>query len=191
MNGIIKTISYYRTDSPPVRFSYYNSFGEEKRKKIDEMVSKFNKNIEINCFCLMPNHFHLLVKQTKDRGISKFMANFQNSITKYRNKKYDREGHLFKGQFKAVHIEDTDQLLHIHRYIHLNPYASLIVGSIGELKDYPYSSLRQYLGLDKGFCESEIILSNYKNVENYERFVFDQADYQKRLKEVKHLVIEK
>jgi putative transposase len=118
------------------------------------------------------------------------LALFQNSITKYRNTKYKKEGHLFSGRFKAVRIEDESQLLHVHRYIHLNPYTSYVVKNIADLENYPYSSFREYLGLDEGFCNKNVILSSFSNIDEYKKFVFNQADYQRELKKITHLVFD-
>ena len=73
--------------------------------------------VEILAFCLMPNHFHLLLRQTKDDGISRFMRKMGGYVT-HINKKYKRQGHLYQGRFKAVHIGSDDQLRNVFVYIH-------------------------------------------------------------------------
>lgn len=77
--------------------------------------------IRIHCFCLMPNHFHLLLEQTRDTGIITFMKKLGTGYAMYFNKKYNRVGPLFQGRFKAVHIKEESHLLHLPLYIHLNP----------------------------------------------------------------------
>lgn len=187
----ITTLDFYRFANPPLRLSYYLAFGQDKRNNIRSSFFESSKKlVEIIAFCLMPNHFHLLLKQIADGGISKFLAQFQNSYTKYFNTKYARDGHLFRGQFKAIRIEDDNQLLHVQRYVHLNPYTSFVVKNLKDLEDYPYSSLREYLGKPEGFCGKEIILSHFSSVQSYKRFIFDQADYQRKLEEIKHLILE-
>lgn len=158
---------------------------------MDSLHKINDKLVDIICFCLMPNHFHLLLNQLKDNGISKFMANLQNSFTRYFNTKHERIGHLLQGQFKAVLIEDDNQLLHVSRYIHLNPYSSYVVKDLESLEQYLWSSFPEYLGkVAAEICNKEIILSQFKDKKDYKKFVFDQADYQRRLEEIKHLVIE-
>lgn len=87
-------------------------------------------------YCLMPNHFHMLMHQTSKDGISKFMRKLATGYAMYFNNKYDRVGGLFQGRYKASLISTDPYLSHISRYIHLNPknYA-----------DYPYSSLQYYV----------------------------------------------
>ena len=186
----IDTLNYYQYENPPVKLSYFLSFGRDKRENIIKELSKTEKLINIITYCLMPNHFHLLVRQEKDGGISRFLSLFQNSFTKYRNTKHKRDGHVFRGQFKAVRIEDDEQFMHVHRYIHLNPYASFVVKSFEKLESYPFSSLPEFLGLKVGFCTKDLILSNFKEVKSYKKFIQNQADYQRKLGEIRHLVLE-
>ena len=77
--------------------------------------------VEILCFCLMPNHFHLLLRQIKDGGITEFMRKIGTGYTNYFNTKNDRVGALFQGKFKAVHVQTQSHLLYLPHYIHLNP----------------------------------------------------------------------
>lgn len=139
----------------------------------------------------MPNHFHLQLRQRKDNGISKFLANLQNSLTHYFNTRSNRVGHLFEGQFKAVRIESEEQLFHIHRYIHLNPYTGFIVKNIDNLLMYQWSSLKEYINNKKNLCETKYILSHFKTRKKYLAFILNQADYQKKLNKIKHLILEK
>ena len=187
----IKTLDYYRFTKPPMKLSHYLGYGHKTRLSIVEKINNEDKNVDIICYCLMPNHFHLLLQQKADGGISKFMANFQNSYTKYVNTKHDRYGHLFAGQFKAVRIETDEVLLHISRYIHLNPYSSHIAKDEQELIDYPYSSLSQYIYNSKGFCNTTPILNMYLDRQKYKEFVLNNKDYQRKLKEIRRFILEK
>jgi len=115
----------------------------------------------------------------------------QNSYTKYFNFKRKRIGSLFQGIFKAIRVETDEQLIHLSRYIHLNPYSSYIVKSIKDLKTYPWSSLPDYLGKQKyPFLKKKFILDFFKSKRDYQEFVFNQADYQKELEKIKHLTWE-
>lgn len=84
-------------------------------------VSKRKLLIEIIAFCLMPNHFHLFVRQATDDGVTKFMQKLGTGYTMYFNQKYQRVGGLFQGRFKAVRIERQSHFLYLPHYIHLNP----------------------------------------------------------------------
>lgn len=77
--------------------------------------------VDIVCWCLMPNHFHLVLKQRIDSGIRKFMHKVETGHAMSFNKKYNRSGVLYEGRFKAILIEKDEYLTHLFRYIHLNP----------------------------------------------------------------------
>ena len=82
------------------------------------------------------NHLHLILRQLADNGISKFMANLSDSYVSCFNVKHKRKGPLFQGRFKAITVESDEQLIHLSRYIHLNPYTSYVVKTIPELFSY-------------------------------------------------------
>ena len=168
------------------------AFGPDKRLEIARALSNNTKKIvDITSFTFMPNHFHFLLKQNVNKGISKFLALFQNSYTRYFNTKNTRSGHVFQGQFKAVRVEDDEQLLHLNRYIHLNPHTSYVVKTFSELKQYPYSSLPEYLNNQKNsLCNIQEVLSHFSSLKKYEDFLFDQAGYQRALEKIKHLILE-
>jgi len=188
----IELARYYQNINPPLRYSQFIILSNERRSQIlEELSRKKEFLIEIICFCLMTNHFHFIVKQIEEGGISKFMSQFTNSYTRYFNVKHKRNGPLFQGKFKAVRVETEEQLVHLSRYIHLNPYSSYVVRTLKELKKYPYSSLPEYLGKSQtGFCNKEIIFSYFRYPKLYQKFVFDQADYQRRLEKIKHLTLD-
>lgn len=136
----------------------------------------------------MPNHFHLIVKQNIDGGIQKFMQKIQNSYTKYFNTIYKRVGPLVQGTFKAVPIESDVQLIHVSRYIHLNPYVS---GITQDLDTYHYSSFPDFIGIKNGqLCNKELLLNFFKNSEDYKNFVIGNSDYAKEIEAMKHLLLE-
>ena len=189
---ILDTLSYYQNIHNPVRFSFFLRLPSDKKEKIlKDLRSKREFSVDIISFCLMTNHFHLLLKQVHDNGISSFMSNVSNSYTRYFNTKNKRFGHLFQGKFKAVRIETNEQLLHVSRYIHLNPYASYVLKSINDLEKYSYSSLPEYLNLAQNeLCNKELIISQFKNTNDYKKFIINQADSQRELNKIKHLTLE-
>ncbi len=179
-NHFLKTMSYYQLEGPKPRLSKffkYQLFKPDLNKRI----------IDIACYCLMPNHFHFLIKQLKDNGITEFVGKLSNSYTKYFNTRNERVGPLFQGEFKSVLIESDEQLLHVSRYIHLNPLASYLVKN---LNLYRWSSYGEYINGTKGLCQKEDILSFFKSRDKYKEFVLDQVDYGRSLESIKHQVLE-
>ena len=189
-NRFLDLTNYYRFKNCPVKYSYFKLSSEsERREVLEKLENSSEKWVDILAFCLMPNHFHFLLKQLKDNGISKFMAKIQNSFSHFFNMKQERVGHLFQGNFKAKRIESDEQLVHVSRYIHLNPVSAHII-KFEELENYEYSSYPEYIGKKKGFSNTRIVLEYFKNQEGYKKFVKDWADYTKRLEGIKHLLLE-
>ena len=188
----IQIFLYYQNENPPVRFSRLSLLSKDQREEIFSRLKKEkNFRVEIIAYCLMPNHFHFLLKQTKEGGIANFIRLSTNSYARYFNTKYQRKGSLFEGRFGAVRIENEFQLLHVSRYIHLNPYSSFLVKNLTSLANYPFSSLPEYLGKTKEeICQKEIVLAEFSSVEKYKDFVMDQADYQQELEKIKHQTLE-
>ncbi len=183
-------LSYYRFNNLPFKLSRLLQIPNEERESVIASLEKTNdKTVEIIAFCLMPNHFHILVQQLAEGGISKFMRQITDSYTRYFNTKSDRVGPLFQGAFKAVHVENDDQLIHLSRYIHLNPLVSYIVRE-PDFLEYPWSSFRNYISGDFQFVNPEIILANFKSPQDYLKFVMDQANYGRELEKIKHLTLE-
>lgn len=106
-------------------------------------LANIEKEIELIAFCLMPNHFHLLVKQLTIDGITKLLRRIATTYSMYFNKRYERVGYLFQGKYKAILVETDSYLLHLSRYIHLNPLELTRT----DLVNYPYSSYKYFLGL--------------------------------------------
>lgn len=186
----LQTMWFYQKSELPVSLSKFHTIPSEQKALLIERINKLPNRVEITCYCLMPNHIHFLLKQNRENGISAFMSDFQNSFTRYFNKKNKRKGHLFEGQFNAVRIETDNQLLHTTRYIHLNPTTSYLVKET-ELITYPWSSLSEYVS-DTIYqqCSKSIVLEQFKNKDDYRKFVYDQVDYQRTLKEIEHLLLE-
>lgn len=186
----LKLIQFYQYSETPVSYSTFIRLKKDRQELIWLRMIQSPKQVEVLCYCLMPNHFHFLLKQKLDNGISCFMSNIQNSYTKYINVKSKRHGHLFQGKFNSVRIEDDEQLLHVGRYIHLNPYTGIVVKTLEQLLGYPWSSLDDYLNpIKSSFINKDVILNFFKK-KNYQDFIFDQADYQRTLNKIKHLILE-
>lgn len=183
-------IKFYRHKETPQRFSKVSLQPTNIREKILANLYQTERIVDILAYCLMPNHFHFLLQQNSPKGISNFIANFTNAYTRYSNTKHTRIGPLFEGVFKAVYIESEEQLLHLSRYIHINPVVSSLVKD-NQIQNYPWSSYREYLSLAKdGIAEKDLVLSMFKSVGNYQEFVSDQINYAKKLETIKHLTLE-
>ena len=180
---------YYQHANPALRYSKFLQQPTDVRTGIFEALMAEPTIVDILSFCLMPNHFHLLIRQQSEGGISRFLANICNSYTKYFNTKHARVGPLLQGTFKAVLVETDEQLVHVSRYIHLNPVSSLIIPK-EKLNEYLWSSFPEYLGMRPGFTSTDTVLSYFPSREHYHNFVSDQADYAKTLERTKHLCFE-
>lgn len=168
---------------------------------LDKIVSSFpyldiklqarnlNKDLDLVAYCLMPNHFHFLLFQKTKDAISRFMKQQINAYTKYFNEKYQRTGNLLEGRFKAAPIKGDDLLIHISRYIHLNP---VIARLTKEGESFRWSSLKCFLEkrLDFDFVEPGLVLTHFKDSEAYKKFVEDQIDYGKQLAKIKLVSID-
>lgn len=176
----IKTFIYYQIQGPKPKFSIFSPENHN--------LDTGKRIVEIICYCLMPNHFHFLLQQKVEGGITEFVSKLSNSYTKYFNTKNQRVGPLLQGEFKSVHIETNEQLLHLSRYIHLNPLVGFVTKT---LDNYQWSSYPEYAGeIKDNFCLKEIILGQFKSKEDYIQFVQDQEDYGKKLEMIKHELLD-
>ncbi|MFY9484797.1 MAG: transposase [Patescibacteria group bacterium] len=143
--------------------------------------------VDLLGYSLMPNHFHLIVKQNTDNGLSRFANRIQDSYTKYFNTRYDRVGHLLQGPYQFIRVETNDHLLHVLRYVHLNaPVADLSVDAF----DYPWSSARHYLDPELILpLDTSLVLALLPR-SKFVAFHSDYQDYARSLNTIKHLVLE-
>lgn len=116
------------------------------------------------------------------------MSKVSNSYTKYFNTKHNRVGPLLQGQFKAVFIETDEQLIHVSRYIHLNPYVADLTKDIG---NFEYSSYPEFVGKRKIMLSNpQYILKFFKHTNSYKDFVRDYESYAIDLERIKHFLFE-
>lgn len=151
---------------------------ERTADRLGRPYKNWHGDIELLAFCLMPNHFHLLLYQTSERAISDFMRTISVSYSGYINDRYDHTGHLFQDIFKASHIDEESYWLHISRYIHLNPKA---------WRTWRWSSLPYYLKeKESDWVRPSRILQSFQP-NKYLDFVADYESHQGMLDELKHL----
>ncbi len=123
--------------------------------------------VTLVAYCLIPTHFHWLL-QPHDDDLSHHLQLFSISYTKASNKRYERVGALFQGQFQAKRVDRNEYLLHLSRYIHLNPVQA---GLVKQPEDWAFSSYREYLGLRQGkLPKPDIILAQFAAVQTSEVF---------------------
>lgn len=159
---------------------------KDQNKTISEIykLNNFNNKIELISYVLMPNHFHLELKQKNKKEIESFMRSLITKYSKYFNKKYDRVGPLFQGRYKAVLIQNSEYLLYLSKYIHLNPREILISGQ--SLESYPWSSYPSYTNkIILGWLNKELITNNFVenkkfSVKLYKNFVENNREQSKK-----------
>ena len=170
-------ILFFQADIAPLRINKcVANFRKNQHRVLDifvDEVSEISKNryVALESFALMPNHFHLMLREAEEGGISKYMQRVLNSFTKYFNTKYEKNGHLFQGPFKAIHVENNRQLLHLSAYIHRNPRD--IGGWRNREHKFPWSSYSDCINRNRwgALLEQEIIISQFTNKAEYHNFV--------------------
>lgn len=178
---MMELISFYIAGKVLCNFSTY-----KKLKNVKIGPSK--RVVNIVAYCIMPTHIHFILKQNQDNGIEKFVGLISQSYSQYFNIRHERKGPLWEGRFKNVLIKDDEQLLHLTRYIHLNPATAFLVNDPG---DWKYSSYNEYV--EAGVYNKR--LCNYCDLlkidpVSYKKFVLDQIDYQRQLAIIKEVVLE-
>lgn len=181
--GVAKQDIFKEEEDYMVFLSYLKealSPGDKKESKAkdspssDRRPKNFSDEIELIAFCLMPNHFHLLLKQKKADSMARLMRSVGTRYSIYFNKKYDRVGKLFQGVYKAIIVPDDALLLHLSRYIHLNPLSYMT-----DIKE-GISSYLVYLGeYEQDWIKSKSVLdffearrkSDFNDLGSYEDFV--------------------
>lgn len=180
-------------------FNYLRNHKNATLKKAIEIARLGEKLVDVVCYCIMPDHYHLLLAERKENGITSFVRRCNTSIAKYINTKFNRAGSLFEGNFKSKHISSNEYLLHLSVYIHLNPldFLSSKEWRYNKLKNWPlekqkllnyrWSSLKCFL--DENFSDqiisgTDIVLGQFDNRKEYENFLQDWAvDSQERINE--------
>jgi len=182
---MIDMMNYCRYSNFEYEYSKFTKLDKSTQKIIIDKVRLENqKNADIIAYCLMPTHYHIILKQISDGGIAKYIARVLNGYSKYFNTKHKRSGPLWASRFKNVRVEDDEQLQHLTRYIHLNPTSA---GLVKNPEDWMFSSYGQYI--QSNLSENEGIC-NYENLidikpKEYQKFVNDRKAYQKDLALIK------
>lgn len=182
----INICDYYNNSDDKQSFSTYLKL--EKKPKFNNLLFLQKKNIlKFIAYCIMPDHYHLLIKiLCENLDLSKYINDVENSFTRYFNIKFKRKGPLWESGFKRVKIKTNEQLLHVSRYIHLNPTTSNLVS---KPEDWRFSSYHDYIN-NRTFLNKIIKEISISNPKTYKKFVEDQKEYQKKLKMIKKLIFD-
>jgi REP element-mobilizing transposase RayT len=171
---------YNRGHNKQSIFLHYKDYSRYL-KRLEKFLTKHD--ITLLAYCLMPNHLHLLLQQNANETVDKFVHRLHTAYSMYFNKKYERVGSVFQGRFKAKLIDSEEYLLHVSRYIHLNPLEIVRAQgpALNSLLAHPWSSLKEYANPSLPHISNpETILSyfasrNKPNTQaNYLQFVEDQ-----------------
>lgn len=189
----IAILRYYQI-AKPLRFSDFIRFNRINEDNLEEFLIEHLKDkekiVDIIAYCIMPTHIHLILRQLKGKGISVFMSNILNSYSRYFNTMHKRKGPLWEGRFKSVLVETDEQLLHLTRYIHLNPVTAYLADSPGV---WNFSSCKEYFsGTDDDTVNKICNFAGLIDMApvSYRKFVEDRISYQRDLAEIKRLILD-
>jgi putative transposase len=128
-------------------------------------------HIAVIAYCLMPNHYHFLLRQDGLEPAGQLPQRVFNSYTKAFNRRYDRTGTLFEGPYKAIHVDQDSYLLHLCRYIHGNPVKH---GFVSDLERWPYSNYLEWIGARNGkLVDLGFAREHFPTADSYRQFVLD------------------
>ncbi|MFQ5859043.1 MAG: transposase [Anaerolineae bacterium] len=138
-------------------------------RRIKKYAREFD--IAVVAYCLMPNHYHLLVRQDADEPAGRLTQLVFNSYTKAFNKQQGRSGTLFEGRYKSIHVDRDEYLLHLCRYIHANPVKA---GLVARLDEWPYSNYLEWIGVRNGtLIDRAFVREFFPEPHGYVKFVQD------------------
>ena len=185
-NGLrfLKAVDYYNNLSPKINLGLFLVNNQKFQPNV--LLPKDNNIVKFISYCVMPDHYHFLLRILIDDVFSKYIADVENSFTRFFNIKFDRKGPLWQSSFKAVRVKSNEQLLHLSRYIHLNPTTADLANFPEE---WPLSSYKEFISDPTVLKELLTEISISKPL-SYKKFVEDRKDYQKKLNLIKKLVFD-
>jgi len=154
---------------------YYENKDKDKfLYKLKETKEKYN--LEIFSYCLMENHYHLLIRTPKS-NLTKAMHYLNASYTNWFKAKHDIVGPIFQGRYKSILVEDESYLLTLSSYIHLNP---LRAEKVEYLKDYKYNSYNEYINkTENNLVDKNLLLSKFEDIERFKEFIYEWYEHNK------------
>ncbi len=161
-------VEFFNLSRPVSQYVRRSAFNIDQQKVAEVLKTR---TVELVSFAIMPNHFHLLVCEKRENGISKYMHRVQTAYAKYFNTKYKKVGHLWSGAYKVVSVDSNEQLLHLSAYIHRNPRG--LKEWKNKEENYSWSSYQDYTKGNRWglLIEQDIILEQFNSVAEYDDFL--------------------
>ena len=136
-------------------------------------------------YCLMPNHYHFLIRQEDESPAGLLPQRVFNSYTKAYNKRYDHSGTLFEGNYKVIHVQTESHLLHLCRYIHANPVKD---GFVTDIEEWLYSNYLEWIGERNGtLVDRDFVKVYFESPDEYRRFVQDYLEERREMEKLDYL----
>lgn len=187
----------------PVEIKERRKQRKKEKTSGDPFSDTREKLVEILAFCFMPNHIHLLLRQLKDNGITRFMRKLGAGYAGYFNRKYGRKGYVFQNRFLPVHIKNDNQLKIVLTYIHINPVSIIkpkwkeigirnIEETIKFVENYKWSSYSDYIN-KKNFpsvTERKFISEVIGDEQGCRDFIKNWLEYKKEIRKFPELFLE-
>jgi len=152
----------------PIGSIFKKKSSKRNLRRPTSQADKGEPLVNIVCYCVNPNHFHFILEEIREGGISEFMKRLSGGYTKYFNEKNERNGALFQGRFKSIHINSDAYLLFLSIYINLNDRVHKLLETSNVSSLLVKSSWGEYIGENDGnICSKDMILNRFKNVGEY------------------------
>ncbi|MCK5021823.1 MAG: transposase [Candidatus Pacebacteria bacterium] len=167
LERFLKSIDEFNNEEP---------IGSIVENEYREFSAPRSKLVDIVCYCLNPNHYHLILTPLVENGIEKFMQKLGAGYTKYFNERYKRSGVLFQGRYKSIHIKSDEYLTYVGAYINLNNRVHQLSAPRSKSEDknkklFWKSSWGEFVGENKdNICNKSILLDRHKNINEYKNF---------------------
>ena len=180
----IEVSDYYNNINCKIRYSY--TIRKKLYKYQNLLIPKNDSIIKVLSYCIMPDHYHLVIKILESDVLSKYINDIENAFTHYFNKKFNRKGPLWQTSFRSVLIKTNEHLLHVTRYVNINPTTSQLVD---RPEDWIFSSYKDIIS-NPIFLKEYLKEISINNPLSYKKFAEDNINYQRKLKLIKKLILE-
>lgn len=175
----LNTIEFYLHDQS-IGYAHYESLSQSAKQAYDLRHPRGVQALRVGfiAYCLMPNHYHIVLKTLNIGGITRFMSDISNSYTRYFNTRYGRNGYLLESKYQSKEIKNDESMFQVVRYVSLNPIISTKTNKNGQLTNpanYPFSSYKAWIGLgDDNITQPELVekvLTTFGGLAKFKSFV--------------------